>query len=67
MNEIYTHYKGGRYTKLLECKDSECDRILVVYVSHTTGEIWSRPKEMFEELVTWPDNTRRPRFNKVIV
>lgn len=62
----YLHYKGGSYTKLLECQNSENrDETLVVYVSHSFGTIWCRPKQMFEENVTWPDGEVRPRFIKV--
>lgn len=60
---IYLHYKGGLYTKVTEAFNSEQrDQLLVIYVSHSTGKLWARPKAMFEEDVMWPDGKRRPRF-----
>lgn len=54
----YRHYGGGTYTALLVARDSENGpnegRELVVYVSHTTGNVCVRPLAEFTEVVPWP-------------
>lgn len=69
MSEIYKHFKGNLYTKLLECRSATNtgvpEDLMVVYVSLKTGEIWCRPLAEFEMHVMWPDGQTRPRFMKV--
>lgn len=36
---IYTHYKGGMYTALMLVRHHETRELLVLYVSHKTGNI----------------------------
>lgn len=63
---VYRHYKGGLYTVLMaaRCSDNgpnEGENV-VVYVSHTTGEVRTRlAKEFFEDVVCQRDVVR-PRF-----
>lgn len=59
--EVYQHYKGGLYTKLCEARHSETGEMLVVYCCAASGEVWCRPKAMFEEQVT-DDGYCGPRF-----
>lgn len=50
ISTVVEHYKGGRYTVLFECQDSTngTDRQeMVVYCSHTTGQIYCRNKAEF--------------------
>lgn len=63
LNEMYRHYKGGRYRALLLAKNSENhEETLVVYVSLGFGTVWARPLPMWSEEVFWPDGQLRPRF-----
>lgn len=62
--DVYQHFKGGLYIKLCESKHSENNEELVTYVNVTTGEIWTRPKKMFYEIVEKKDY-KGPRFIKV--
>lgn len=39
---IYTHYKGGMYTALMLVRHHETRELLVLYVSHKTGNIQVR-------------------------
>lgn len=47
--EVYQHRDGGLYTKLCEAKHSETGEELVVYLCAASGDVWARPKAMFEE------------------
>jgi hypothetical protein len=73
----YKHFKGGFYTVLFTaaCSTNLCtspehragvaaDPVhrLVVYVSHTYGEIHIRDLDEFTEFVKWPDGKMRTRF-----
>lgn len=47
---VYKHYKGGLYTVLMAAvsADNDDDRDnVVVYVSHTTGQVYTRKAEEF--------------------
>ena len=55
---IYEHYKGGRYTVLFTARVStngltEGER-LVIYVSHTTGDVCARDLDEFTASVSVP-------------
>mgnify|MGYP003405459134 FL=1 len=63
MAEIFRHFKGGRYLRLLDAKHSETKEDLVVYVSLDYGTTWVRPAPMWAEVTDrWPDKISRPRF-----
>ncbi len=54
---VYIHYKGGRYKALFTAWDSNSPeklREVVVYVSLTTGKIFTRP--LFGEDSSWSDD-----------
>lgn len=54
-SRIFRHWKGGLYTLLFESQnaDNNTDRKeMIVYVSHSTGQIYCRSKEEFFELVS---------------
>ncbi len=48
----YQHYKGGLYLKLCDALHTETDQMMTVYVCAVRGTVYTRPKEMFEEIVT---------------
>lgn len=56
---VYRHYKGGLYTVLMtaRCSDNGPTEnwVVVVYVSHTTGEVRTRFIEEFTEEVNGVD------------
>jgi hypothetical protein len=53
----YRHYKGGIYEIVCEAKlESDPSVIMIVYKSDN-GSIWTRPKEVFFELVQHDGNT----------
>jgi hypothetical protein len=62
--KTYRHYKGGLYLKLAEARHSETDEVLVVYACAASGDVFCRPKTMFEESVTLPEY-QGPRFAPV--
>jgi cephalosporin-C deacetylase-like acetyl esterase len=47
----YRHYKGGEYELVALGTDSESLEETVIYKSTTDGQIWVRPRYMFEEYV----------------
>lgn len=47
----YRHYKGGEYEVIGFGRDSETGEDAVIYKSSSDGEIWIRPRYMFEEYV----------------
>lgn len=53
----YRHYKGGIYEIVCEAKlESDSSVIMIVYKSEE-GSIWTRPKDVFFELVECEGNT----------
>ena len=49
---IYRHYKGNEYQLIGVARHSETLEELVVYKAlYGEGELWVRPREMFEEEV----------------
>lgn len=47
----YRHYKGGEYEVIDIAKNSEDLKEVVVYKSLADGDVWARPKEMWNEMV----------------
>lgn len=45
--ERYTHYKGGKYVIISPAKHTETGETMVVYQSEETGEVFTRPYDMF--------------------
>ena len=57
----YRHYKGGIYEVVCEAQlESDPGVAMIVYKSED-GSIWTRPREVFFELVEYEGNTV-PRF-----
>lgn len=58
----YRHFKGGEYEVIGIAKHSETQEEYVVYRAlYGDGNLWIRPKAMFEESVT-KDGASIPRF-----
>lgn len=47
----YKHYKGSIYKIINFAKHSETAEDMIVYQSTKTGEIWVRPRKMWNEIV----------------
>ena len=56
----YRHYKGGVYELVCEAIQESDLSPVIVYRSHN-GSIWTRPKDVFFEMVE-VDGVRVPRF-----
>jgi hypothetical protein len=59
----YQHYKGKEYTVIGIARHSESEEELVVY-RQEYGDLWVRPRKMFEESVEVEGRTV-PRFRYV--
>lgn len=46
---IFQHRDGGLYLKLYEATHSETGEPMVVYACAASGDVWVRPKAMFDE------------------
>lgn len=54
---IYKHYKGNIYKIIEFAKHSETMEDMIVYQSLENGDIWVRPKYMWNEIIN--NNTIR--------
>lgn len=63
---IYRHYKGACYRVIEVAKHTEDETELVIYraLQRNSPNIWARPREMFEGLVTLPSGEQVPRFEE---
>jgi hypothetical protein len=59
---VVRHFKGGRYKVLQHAIDTETKDAVIVYVSLTTGETFTRTAKKFCQEVEWPDGKMRTRF-----
>ncbi len=59
VGKIYRHYKGNIYKIIALAKHSETEEDMVVYQNIEKGDIWTRPKFMWNEFV---DNKNTLRF-----
>jgi len=51
IGHIYKHYKGNIYKIINFAKHSETCEDMIVYQSLKTGDIWVRPKNMWNETI----------------
>ena len=58
---IYKHFKGNLYEVLFIAKNSETEEDMIVYQNVEKGDIWIRPKSMWNEEVL-VDGKRVLRF-----
>ncbi|TAK03633.1 DUF1653 domain-containing protein [Patescibacteria group bacterium] len=61
----YRHYKGNEYEVIGLARHSETlDNMVVYRALYGSGELWVRPRAMFEEEVE-AGGVRQPRFKRV--
>lgn len=51
VGKTYRHFKGNVYKIIAIAKHSETDEEMVVYQNVEKGDIWTRPKFMWNEVV----------------
>ena len=51
IGKIYRHYKGNLYKIIALAKHSETNEDMIVYQNVEKGDIWVRPKSMWNETV----------------
>ena len=51
IGKTYKHYKGNLYKIIAFAKHSETSEDMIVYQSTKNGDIWVRPKKMWNEIV----------------
>ena len=58
----YKHYKGTIYKIIALARHSETNEEMIIYQSKSTGDIWARPKEMWNNVI---DEKNTLRFTLV--
>ena len=51
IGKTYKHYKGNIYKIIALSKHSETEEDMVVYQSTKNGDVWVRPKKMWNEKI----------------
>ena len=51
IGKTYKHYKGNLYKIIAFARHSETTEEMVVYQSVKNGDVWVRPKEMWNDVV----------------
>ena len=51
IGKIYKHYKGNLYKIIAFAKHSETAEDMIVYQSVSKGDVWVRPRYMWNEVV----------------
>jgi hypothetical protein len=62
---LYQHKKGGLYHALGLAIEEATLKPVVVYVhvdDSASGVMWTRPLESWDEIVEWPDGSKKQRF-----
>ena len=62
VGKLYKHYKGNIYKIIAIGKNSENLEEMIVYESTKDGQIWIRPKSMWNETI---DNKGTLRFTLI--
>jgi len=66
----YQHYKGSQYRALDLYKNADTQELMVRYRKVKDGNPvdlpWGRRLVEWNQLVTWPDGTVKPRFVKLV-
>lgn len=58
IGKTYKHYKGNYYKIIAFAKHSETGEDMIVYKSMKNGEIWVRPKIMWNEFINETETLR---------
>ena len=61
---IYRHYKGNTYKIIALARHSETGEDMIVYQSVQNGDVWVRPRYMWNEEVEL-NGTRVLRFTQI--
>ena len=67
-NEIWQHYKGGKYQIVAMCNHTDTDEVLVIYRSLSFGGFHARPYSEWHDEVWMGENKtkyRVSRFKKI--
>ena len=51
IGKTYRHYKGNLYKIIAFAKHSETCEDMIIYQSVEKGDIWARPKEMWNNVI----------------
>ena len=51
VGKIYRHYKGNKYKIIALGRHSESQEEVVIYQNIDKGDIWVRPKSMWNEVI----------------
>ncbi len=62
IGKTYQHYKGGEYEVITLAKHSETGEDMVIYKSLHFGSVYSRPLNLWFEVVTTDEQRRVSRF-----
>jgi hypothetical protein len=60
----YRHYKGGIYEIVCEAKLESDPKVIMIVYKSSEGTIWTRPKDVFFEIVEHEGNTVQ-RFSPI--
>ena len=63
-NEIWQHYKGGKYQIVAMCNHTTTDEILVIYKSLSFGGFHARPYSEWHEIV-WDNENGNENYRFV--
>ena len=64
VGKVYRHFKGGVYTVIGVCRDSETFAPTIIYRNVDKGQTWCRPAKNFTETITRNGKTF-PRFQLI--
>jgi hypothetical protein len=53
----YRHYKGGIYEIVCEARLESAPQVIMIVYKSEDGSIWTRPKDVFFELVVHDGHT----------
>ena len=62
VGKSYRHYKGTIYKIIALARHSETMEEMIIYQSKSTGDVWARPKGMWNDII---DDKNTLRFTLV--
>lgn len=63
-NEIWQHYKGGKYQIVAMCNHTDTDEVLVIYKSLSFGGFHARPYNEWHDEVWIGENKTKYRVSR---